>query len=232
MAGKLYGVGVGPGDPQLLTLKAVKIIESCEIIGIPSRKKETCTAYQIAKGAVPLIEEKEIVCIPVPMMTDEKKLESAYQKGSALLESFMDKGKNIAFLNLGDPTVYGSYMTIHAHVRKDGYEAEIVNGVPSFCAVAATLELSLGTRNENIHILPGCYDEKEITKEDGTKVLMKSAGKIGEVKKKLLELESSGQAKAYAVVNCGMKDQKVCEDIQKLDESAGYFTTVILKDQK
>lgn len=232
MAGILYGVGVGPGDPDLLTMKAIKIIQKCDMIGIPAKKKETCTAYQIALKAIPDLEDKPVVSISVPMTTDQKRLNAAYDQGSQELIQYLDQGMEIAFLNLGDPTVYGSYMMIHERVIGSGYEAQLVSGVPSFCAVAAALDVSLGTREENIHILPGCYNSQEIDIYSGTKILMKSAGKIKEVKEKLIALEERGEFNAMAVANCGMEDQKIYQDIRDLDENAGYFTTMIIKDVK
>lgn len=232
MAGILYGVGVGPGDPDLLTIKAVKCIKKCDIVGIPAKKRETCTAYQIALKAIPDLEDKPVVSVSVPMTTDRRRLNAAYEQGSKELIQYLDHGKKIAFLNLGDPTVYGSYMMLHERVVKSGYKAKLISGVPSFCAVAAALDISLGAREENIHILPGCYDSQEIEDYGGTKILMKSAGKIKEVKKKLIALEERGESNAMAVANCGMEDQKIYQDIRDLDENAGYFTTMIIKDVK
>lgn len=230
MNGVLYGVGVGPGDPELITLKAVRIIRECDMIGIPAQSSSSCTAYGVAQKAVPEIMEKPVLAVPVPMTKDKKKLSAVYDEGSVKLMEELIKGRNIAFLNLGDPVVYGTYMELHDRVLKAGYQAEIVNGVPSFCAVAAALDISLGTREENIHILPETYAGGEWEQYNGTRILMKSGSRIGEVKKRLLELEESGDIKAYAVTNCGMEGQAVICDIKRLDEKAGYFTTVVVRE--
>lgn len=230
MSGILYGVGVGPGDPELLTLKAVKVISACDMIGIPAKSAASCTAYQIALKAVPEIVDKPVIAVPIPMTTDKAALGDAYAKGFHQIEEQLKENKKIAFLNLGDPTVYGTYMWIHERVRKAGYDAEMISGVPSFCAVAATLNLSLGSRRENIHILPGFYHSQEVEDYDGTRILMKSAGRLDEVKRKLIEMEDDGEIKAFAVTNCGMENQKVCQDIRTLDEDAGYFTTIVVKE--
>lgn len=228
MTGVLYGVGVGPGDPELMTLKAVKAIKECDIIGIPAKDISSCTAYKIAIKAVPEIDEKQIICAPIPMTKDKNLLKEAYSNCCSNLEKELDKGKKIAFLTLGDPTVYSTYMTIHKKIKEKGYIAELISGVPSFCAVAAKLNLSLGSRRENIHILPGVYNADEIEKYDGTKILMKSAGRIDEVRTKILGNEN---LKAYAVTNCGMENEKLYTDICMLDDEAGYFTTIIVKDK-
>ncbi len=230
MAGTIYGVGVGPGDPELLTLKAVRSMQSCDVIGIPAGDKDSCTAYQIAVQAVPEIAQKQIVAVTIPMTTDAERLEKAYAKGCADLKRELEQGKNIAFLNLGDPTIYASYMEIHKRLADAGFHAELISGVPSFCAVAATLGIPLGSGKEEIHILPGCYDD-EIGRYKGTTILMKSGGRIGTIKEKLAGMEQRGQISAYAVSDCGMESQVVYSDICQVDEQSGYFTTIIVKEE-
>lgn len=230
MAGILYGVGVGPGDPELMTLKAARIIVECGMIGIPAKAADSCTAYQVAVKVVPEIKEKPVLVVPVPMTKDQKRLSDVYDEGCQKLIAELTKGENIAFLNLGDPTVYGTYMELHSRVLKAGHRAEVVSGVPSFCAVAAVLGVPLGARKENIHILPGTYDTGEWQQYDATRVLMKSGGRIGEVKRQLVQSEDDGNIKAYAVTNCGMEQQAVFRDIRNLEEDAGYFTTIVVKD--
>lgn len=230
MKGTLYGVGVGPGDPELITLKAVRRIQECDIIGIPAKEADVCVAYRIAREAVSEIESKPVLAVPVPMAMKPEVLAAAYDAGGEKIIEELEKGKKVAFLNLGDPTIYGSYMELHSRVSAAGYPAEIVNGVPSFCAVAAKLEIAIGSRGEEIHILPARYHMQELETLHGTKVLMKSAGKTGEVKKKILDLEEKGEIKSYAVTNCGMEQEVVWKEIRNLEEEAGYFTTIIVQE--
>lgn len=232
MSGKLYGIGVGPGDPELLTLKAVRLIRSCDIIGIPARSADSCTAYQIALQAVPEMAQKPVLAVDVPMTTQAALLDRAYEEGCGRIGEVLEEGKQIAFLNLGDPTIYSTYMEIHQRIRKAGFQAELVSGVPSFCAVAAALDVALGSGREKIHILPGFYSLEETEKYEGTRILMKSAGRLDEVKKRLVGLEAEGRVKAWAVTDCGMEKQSVCRDIRLLDEKSGYFTTIIVKEDK
>lgn len=232
MSGTLYGVGVGPGDPELMTLKAVKTIKECDIIGIPAKNADTCTAYKTALGAVPEITDKPVLSAEIPMTTDKKRLETAYDEGSRKLIGLLEAGKNIAFLNLGDPTVYGTYMRFHKRVTEAGYRAEVISGVPSFCASAAELGIPLGENNEDIHIIPAFHNLKDVIYYDGTKILMKSSTRLGEVKNELIHMEKNDTVKAYAVSNCGMENQVICRDINSLDENSGYFTTIIVKDKR
>lgn len=229
--GILYGVGVGPGDPELMTLKAVRILRECRVIGIPAQDSASCTAYQIALQAVPELADKMILAVPVPMTGDREKRENAYRDGCDRIIDMLETGNSVAFLNLGDPTIYSTYMYLQEKVVSRGYEAQVINGIPSFCAVAAKLGIPLGEGREEIHILPGCYAPELVKEYPGTKVLMKSGGKLEQVKRTLLPLEMQGQVTVAAVTNCGMEDERLARCAEALDEQAGYFTTILVKDR-
>ena len=136
MAGKIYGVGVGPGDPELLTIKAARLIKNAGVIGIPAEHKETCKAYQIAAGAVEEIREKEVVPFPFLMTRDPERLKESHDRLAEKAAGYLDQGRDLVFLTLGDPAVYSTYMYLHRRLTAMGYEAEIVSGVTSFCAAA------------------------------------------------------------------------------------------------
>jgi len=229
MIGKLFGVGVGPGDPELMTIKAVRTIDKCDILAIPSRDKDTCTAYNIAKCIVKNIDLKEAVFVHIPMTKDKTELDCAYDEGVKIIENKLLEGKNVAFINLGDPTIYSTYMGIHERVAADGYNAEIINGVTSFCAVAGRLGTALAKSKESIHIYPATYENEDIFHASGTKILMKSGKRLAKIKKELSDMEQNGKIKAYAVTDCTMDSESICRNISELDENAGYFTTVIVK---
>lgn len=225
---KLYGIGVGPGDPELMTIKAVKRLHSCDVIGIPAKDAVSCTAFKIAVQAVPEIAEKKIVAVYVPMTKDAAMLKEAYDAGSRKVIEALASGHDVAFLNLGDPTIYGTYMEVHERVRNAGFETEIISGIPSFCAVSAKLQTAIAAGREQIHILPGCYLEDENLLE-GTTILMKSGGKLSDVKQVLVDYEKKGMTKSMAVSACGMEQEQVFQNIQELDVAAGYFTTILVK---
>ena len=142
--GILYGIGVGPGEPELLTHKAVQVIESCDTIVVPSEPIEECNAFQIVEKLVPDIHKHQIVAWNFPMTKDEKKLEEAHDKICANIEAYLAKGEKIAFLTLGDPAIYSTYTYLAQKIEAHGGHTEMVSGVPSFCAVAARLGISLG----------------------------------------------------------------------------------------
>mgnify|MGYP002512861372 FL=1 len=108
MKGTLYGVGVGPGDPELLTLKAVRVIKKCHYIAVPSEDKNKCLAYKIASGAVEM-EDKPCLTISMPMTMDAEKLERYHTDGARKIAGALEQGKDVAFLVLGDPAIYATY---------------------------------------------------------------------------------------------------------------------------
>ncbi len=117
MNGTLYGVGVGPGDPELMTIKALKRIESSPVIAVPAKEKEKSAAYKIAVKAVANLQDKEILCIEMPMTRDKEKLMTAHYAGAEELTRVLRQGKDIAFLTLGDPAVYSTYLYLDRLIR-------------------------------------------------------------------------------------------------------------------
>ncbi|KMT21833.1 precorrin-2 C(20)-methyltransferase [Clostridium cylindrosporum] len=229
--GKLYGVGVGPGDPELITLKAVNTIRKCDIIAVPRSGESEKVAFSIAKGAVNDIECKEIVEIDMPMTRDKDILNASHEAGANILIDLIKKGKNIAFLTLGDPCIYSTYIYIHKRVLSKGYSAEIIPGVPSFCAVAARLNEGLVEGAEPLHIIPASYKgASEGLDFKGTKVLMKTGRSINKVKESLKEKGLYENAKM--VQRCTMDGEAVFDSLDDVDESSSYFSIIVVKDKE
>ena len=190
MTGKLYGIGVGPGDPELLTLKAVRIIKECDVIAVPGKEKDETVAYKIVRQAIPEIVEKKCLEIDMPMTKDKEKLAQSHTIAFEKISKVLDSGKNVAFLTLGDPCIYSTYIYVHQKVEQAGYETEIVSGIPSFCAVSARLNQGLVERSEMLHVIPSSYGIEEGMKLSGTRVLMKAGKKIGQVKEQVKKMNA------------------------------------------
>lgn len=227
----LYGIGVGPGDPELLTLKALRCIKESDVIILPSQPREECYAYNIVKKAYPQIDEKEVVCLPFPMIKEKEKLKKAHDEIYDRIAGYLKEQKAVAFLTIGDPCVYSTYSYIHARVAEDGGNAVIISGVPSFCAVSAALGISLGDNREEIHIIPASYDILDTLLLKGTRIYMKSGEKLKALKEALLKQEPE-KYEVYAVSNCGMDNEKISTGLDNLDEKSGYLTVVIVKEKK
>lgn len=229
MKGTLYGVGIGPGDPELLTLKALRLIQENTVIAVPGKEVENSVAYQIVKGAYPQLDEKTLVGVEMPMTKDSKKLEEHHEKAADLIESYLRRGESVVFLTLGDPTVYATYLYVHKKIRDRGYETEFISGIPSFCAAAARLQMGLVETTQELHVIPATYQEKnleELLKLSGTKVLMKNGKRLEEVREAVMQ---SGQ-KAVMIENCGMPEEKVYLSAEEMPKEAGYYTVVIVKE--
>ena len=228
MRGILYGVGVGPGDPELMTLKAVRLIKENDIIAVPGAEVRETVAYKIAVQAVPELAKKELLPIYMPMTHDKAELELNHEKGAKALEAALDTGKNVVFLTLGDPTVYSTYLYVHHRLVAQGYDTEIVCGITSFCAVSARLNTGLVEKAEPLHVIPASYQIEDALKLPGTKVLMKAGKKMRNVKEQLL----AQGAEAMMIENCGMPDEKIYRSVEEIPEDAGYYSLIIIKENK
>lgn len=224
--GKLYGVSVGPGDPELLTVKAIRVIREADVVAVPNIGHKRQTAYTIAEE---YLEGKELLDCPSPMTKDRSVAVAAYEKTADDLCALLDEGKSVAYLCLGDIGVYSTYIYIHDIVVERGYEAEIIPGVTSFSAVAAKLGTALCEGPERLLVAPVmAADVDEILDVPANKVFMKSGKSIHELYDKLAE---RGQLEhASMVANCGLPDEKVFEHFSDIDDDTDYFSVVIVKE--
>ena len=230
MKGKLYSVGIGPGDPELLTLKAVRLLQECDVVAIPKGDTDTLTAKDIVSQVVDL-DAKEQLLVYMPMTKDMAVMDTAHAKGAADIMALLDAGKNVVFITLGCPTVYATCIYVHKLVLEAGYEAELVAGVTSICAVAAKLNTSLCERAEPLIILPGSYKETaQFLDGPGNKVLMKSASEIGRVRD---DLRARGLISHAAMVErCGLPGEKVYRDLEAIDAKNSYFSVILVKEKE
>ncbi len=227
MRGIAYGVGVGPGDPELMTLKAIRLIRENDVIAVPGKVAKEAVAYQIAAAVVPELADKELVPVYMPMIKDREKIDAEHRKGAELLERYLEQGKNVVYLTLGDPTIYCTFSYLQHILEADGYAVELVPGVPSFCAAAARLDLPLVEWDEPLHVLPAVHKTEDSLDQPGTYVLMKSASHMAEVK---ALLRRSGREVA-AVENCSMDTEKVYRGVEEIPDDAGYFSLIVAKER-
>ncbi len=224
MNGTLFGVGVGPGDKKLLTLLAVETLQNADKIIVPDSGGEK-TALKIVEDYIS--DKPQIVC-SMPMTRDEQKLQAAHKKTADTIISELEQGHNLAFITLGDPTIYSTYIYVHRLVLAAGYNAEIINGIPSFCAVAAKLNISLCDKSEALHIIPASYQGTEqLLDMTGNKVLMKSGKQIQQVTEMLESKDLLHNAQM--VECCCMEGEKVYKDLKDVQQSS-YFSVIVVKE--
>ncbi len=226
MKGIAYGVGVGPGDPELMTLKAVLLIKENDVIAVPGKVAKEAVAYQIAAAIVPEIAEKELLPIYMPMIKDRQRIDLEHQRAAKFLESYLDQGKNVVYLTLGDPTIYCTFSYIQHYLEADGYTVCLVSGIPSFCAAAARLKLPLVEWDEQLHIVPAVHELEDTLDQRGNYVLMKSASQMAKVK----EMLRRSARKVSMVENCSMATEQVYFSVDEIPDDAGYFSLIIAKE--
>lgn len=229
--GTLYGIGVGPGNPKLITLEALETIRSCNVILLPAVSKEECYAYRIVRQVYPEIADKPLLCMPFPMIHDKQKLELAHERAYDAVKDYLDLGQTVGMLTIGDPGIYSTYLYMHKRALKDGKKAQIINGVPSFCAVAARLGIGLGGKAQEIRVIPASYDIADALQYHGVCIYMKSGKKLKQLVEALKEqVMAERKYEIYAVSDCGMETERVYHGLEEVAEAGGYLTTVIVKE--
>ena len=228
MKGIAYGVGVGPGDPKLMTLRAIELIRENDVIAVPGKEPKESVAYKIAAAVVPEIADKELVPVYMPMIKDRALIDEEHKKGAALLKKYLDQGKNVVYITLGDPTIYCTFSYLQHYLEADGYPVELVPGISSITAAAARLNLPLTEWDEPLHVLPAVHKTDAAMDLPGTYVLMKSASHMKDVKETLRK----GGKDVQAVIDCGMPSEQVYRSLEEIPDDAGYFALVIAKEPK
>ena len=224
--GIIYGIGVGPGDPELMTLKAVRLLKKADLIAAPGQDVRETAAFRIAVQSVPEIAEKELLPVEMPMVMDREVLEEAHRAGAKLLEDQLAEGKTVAFITLGDPTVYSTFSYLEKRIQADGFRTEYVSGVTSFCAAAAALRVPLAEWQEPVHIIPAVHKRPGELLYPGNCVLMKSGRRMQEVKEYLREQDRA----VWMGVNVGMPGENLYRSLEEIPDEAGYFALIIAKE--
>ena len=163
------------------------------------------------------------------MVRDKAVMEEAHEQAAKEICALLDQGKQVAFLTLGDPTIYSTYMYLHEKVFAWGYPVEVVPGVPSFCAAAARLNRSLCLGREPLLVIPAAHDAQALLEVPANKGFMKAGRSILELQRTLLD---RGQLDGASMVeNCGMPNERVYPRFADLKEPSGYFSLVIAKQR-
>ena len=220
--GEFYSIGVGPGDPSLMTFKAAETIRKCDVIISPDSGGKESVALGIAAE---YIKGKRVEICPMPMTKDEKTLGESHDAAAARIAKLLDDGLSAAFLTLGDPAVYSTAMYVHRRLKEMGYATAMIPGVTSFCAAAAALDVALCEGAEPMHIIPASYGGgyQEL---DGTKILMKSGRARDAV---LSGLKNRADSEVFMVRRASMPDEAVFRSIDEIDGDTDYFSIFVVK---
>ncbi|SFD02040.1 cobalt-factor II C(20)-methyltransferase [Clostridium uliginosum] len=214
----LYGVGVGPGDKELITVKGVKIIQKCDVIVAPTATEGgESIAFETSKEYVR--EDAEVAIMHFPMGGKDrlKKSKEAYE----FIEKRLAEGKNVAFLTIGDPYVYSTYIHMLSHVKEHGFEVNTIPGITSFCAAASLVDRTLVIGDEKLVVMPATK-VNEITDEKFI-VVMKMYKREEEV---LDVLEEKGFSYTY-VSRVGREGETVLTDREEILKLRDYMSLII-----
>ena len=223
LKGTFYGVSVGPGDPELMTLQAVRLIRQCPVLAAPQTASGQMLALDIARNALgEALDGKTI--------RDPAALAASHEKAAAAVRQYLDAGQDVAMLNIGDVSIYATFGYLQEILQAGGYATAMAAGVPSFCAAAARLNVPLtGGMDTPLTIAPGGWTDR-VLEMPGTKVLMKAGRQLPVL---LDTLQQADKLKKSALVcNCGLPDERVYPDLslERPQEQAGYFATVLVKE--
>ncbi len=226
--GKFYGIGVGVGDSELLTIKAINTLKDLDIIAIPESKKgEGSRAYQIAKEYIK--KEVEVISLEFPMIKEREAINNKRKENAEIIRGFVKKGKKVGFLTIGDPMTYSTYIYILEFLR-DKISIETIPGITSFASITSKLNLPLVLGDEDLKII-SLHKKVDIVKEINNSkniVFMKVTRSFEKLKEALII--TGNDRNFYLVVDCGKKDEKIIRDINDLTrENITYFSTLILK---
>ncbi|MDO5848627.1 MAG: precorrin-2 C(20)-methyltransferase [Methanobrevibacter sp.] len=226
--GKLYGIGVGPGDVELLTLKAARILKTVPVICSPkSAKEKDSIALSIVE---PIIDEREdsnkvMLVEPIfPMIENDEQLEKVWDSAAELIAHYLDSGRDVAFVTLGDPSVFSTFSYVQKRL-KEKYEVEVIPGITAFTACAAACEIPIVEKNQVLTIVPKIDDRlEEIMNYSDSIVLMKASRNTKELEELI---ESKNKEKIIcSVENCTRENEKI---IDGFSEDKPYLTTTLIK---
>lgn len=230
--GRFYGIGVGPGDPELITLKASRVLSQVPVIFVP-KKGEESASYARSIIANLIKAEQEVVELVFPMLRDREQRARYWQQAADSIWRRLERGEDCAFVNLGDPLLYGTFVHVLESLRKEHPEVEIeaIPGTSSINAAAARALVPLAIDDERIAIISGkCEDSfiKETLHNFDTVIFMKMHTVFDRLLSILEELNLV--KKCVYVKKCTTKDEEIITDVSKLKgEKLDYFSLLIVR---
>jgi precorrin-2/cobalt-factor-2 C20-methyltransferase len=240
LAGRFIGIGVGPGDPELITLKAVKALQAADIICIPkSHANKPSLAFTMVKNILDQRKQPaEILELIFPMTKDELGNKALWTKNAGIIAEKVASGKVIAFITLGDPMFYSTFIYLYQSLKEEypKLHLEIIPGVTSLTACAASAKIPLAEKEEVVSVIPSDFDTKlieETAKHADNLVFIKCAYRLKEL---IPIVERSGfkENSTIALVRrCTMPEEEVLvgklSDVQNWNICEDYFSVAIIK---
>ena len=236
--GRLLGLGVGPGDPELITLKALRLLREAPVVGYFVAKGKRGNAFGIIEAhlqpeqaLLPLVYPVTTEALPAPL-SYEQVISDFYDEASVQVAKHLDAGRDVAVICEGDPFFYGSYMYLHDRLAQR-YEAEVIPGVCSMLGGASVLGAPLVYRNQSLSVLSGVLPAEDLKRrlaDADAAVIMKLGRNFPKVREVLAELGLDGRA--LYVERATMANQKIVPLDQVDPQSSPYFSLIIVPGEK
>jgi precorrin-2/cobalt-factor-2 C20-methyltransferase len=233
-SGILYGLGVGPGDPELITLKAARILNSADVVyAAASTKNSYSLAVSIARPHIP--DLTPVKMLHFPMTSDQNKKISAWKKNAGILIEELKRSKIVAFITLGDSMTYSTYGYVLQYIQELAPNVSVISvpGITSYQAASACLNTPLVESEESLLILSGVHGgdclRKFNTAPDNV-VFMKSYRNVKDIVGCLEEFDLADGS--VAIQKCGLPEQEIIEDVRGLKSSPPNYWTLILAKRK
>ena len=230
--GTLYGVGVGPGDPELITLKAVKVLNQVEVIfAASSSKNEYSLALENAQSH--MLNGAEVVRLSFPMTREPDTLEKAWKENARRILEFVQKGKDAAFITIGDPLTYSTFGYVMQTIQEMAPEVpvSVIPGVTSYQAATAAAQEIIAAQEQTFCVISGSKGGehlKEVINKVDCVVMLKVYRHFDEILDTLEEL--GVMDRTTLVSRCGMEDQVICKNPQELrGKKVPYLSLMIVK---
>ena len=225
MSGTLYGVGVGPGDPELMTLKAHRLIAAARVVAYPAPDSGESFARSIAASA--LREDAIEIPMIVPMRVERFPAQDVYAQGAETIAAHLTQGDDVVVLCEGDPFFYGSFMYLFARLA-DKFPTEIIPGVSSLGACSAALRRPLTARNDVLTVLPGPLPDEEMREriEAAEAIAIMKVGRHLPRLRALLD-EMNLTVQAGYIERASLSEQTVLP-LADAPESAPYFSMILI----
>ena len=225
----LYGVSVGTGDKELITLKAINAVKNCNVIAYIHSPNKQSMALEIINEYI--TDDKIHIAIEMPMGKNTKNAIYIYDSACEKIKQHLVKGTSVAFLCEGDAMFYGSFMYVNERIKYQ-YNVKIISGINSVSASTASLGVGLVSRNEILSVIPAGADEEKIIttikNSDTITIVKTNNNNIDKIKKILSDLNLLD--KAMCIINASSKNEQIIK-LNKLNEIP-YFTTIIIKKNK
>ena len=236
---ELIAVGCGPGDPDLLTVKAVRAIQNADIIMCPTSKEgKPSIALSVVSSIIDNSRKKQIVNLVFPMTKDRETLEATWEKNSKILAEAVLSGKNVVYLTVGDPYLYSTWIYLHRELETKYPEIKItvIPGIVSIFTFASKVGISLAEGAEKITIIPSCYDlsqVKELAKNSDTMVFLKD-GRYFEQVIKLLKEAGFSDDSIFAIGQDLDTENEIVKkltlgEVTKNTMTTKYFSIMVVK---